>query len=277
MFQAYQRTAFVNDKVNALTSEIETETKGQKKDSLINQDAAVTFAKNFAIQYLNIEPDEKKRAEREKNLTGMLATNLPVQDLEGTGELKAKRIVRSIEPYKFKEINSNEALITFLVKYDVAIDKKPTESVTQLLATKIGTDQTNFNIVEQPYLLPAPREAKLEKVENSLEEKSTVSNATLTNEVNDFLTQFFTSYSKSNLEEMSYLMEKPESLGGFADFRGLEKTSIYKAKQKGHYTVKTLVLFRDKKTNIDMRYSFTLDISKKDNKFYVNKLNHTFN
>ncbi|NGY87981.1 conjugal transfer protein (plasmid) [Bacillus megaterium] len=71
----------------------------------------------------------------------------------------------------------------------------------------MGTDQTNFNIVEQPYLLPVPREAKLEKVENSLEEKSTVSNPNLTNEVNDFLTQFFTSYSKSNLEEMSYLME----------------------------------------------------------------------
>lgn len=56
-----------------------------------------------------------------------------------------------------------------------------------------------------------------------------------------FLTQFFTSYSKSTLEEMSYLMNEPETLAGASDFKGLEKTKIYDADKKVILLLKQLL------------------------------------
>jgi hypothetical protein len=277
MFQAYQRAAYVNDKLNTLNNNIQKQSKESTSDSFIRQDATVSFAQQFAGQYLNIAPDQNARMEREKRLVNMLASNLAVQELEGTGEINAKRTVTSIKPYKVNVLNPSQALVTLLVSYKIEKPNAQPQNITQLLNLTIGTDGTNFNVIEQPYLLPAPAEAKLEKVENTMESKPELTNEEVKGQINDFLKQFFTSYGKSTLDEMKYLMNSPESLNGFADFTGLEQTKIYDAKEKGHYVVKTIAVFKDKATNVDMRYSFTLDVSKQDGKFYVNKLTHTLN
>ncbi len=277
MFQAYQRTAYVNDKLNALNNNIQKQSKEDTSNSLIQQEATVSFAQQFASLYLNIDSDQNARTDREKRLVKMLASNLAVQELEGTGNINAKRTVTSIKPYKVKVLNKSQALVTLLVSYKIERPNVEPQNITQLLNLMIGTDDTNFSVIEQPYLLSAPAPAKLEKVENSLDSKAETENVEVKKQINEFLNQFFTSYSKSSLEEMKYLMNNPESLSGFADFTGLEKTKIYNAQEKGHYVVKTIAVFKDKGTNVDMHYSFTLDVSKKDGKFYVNKLTHTLN
>ncbi|WP_379947771.1 conjugal transfer protein [Ectobacillus funiculus] len=277
MFQAYQRTAYVNNKLNILNNNIQEKTKDSTTNSLISQDATVSFAEHFAQIYLKVEPDQNARMEREQQLVKMLASNLAVQELEGTADINANRTVTSINPYKVKVLNKSQAFITLLVSYNIEKPNVEPQEITQLLNLTIGTDGTNFNVIEQPYLLPAPAEAKLEKVENSMESKPELTNVEVKRQANDFLKQFFTSYGKATLEEMKYLMNSPESLNGFADFTGLEKTKIYEAQAKGHYVVKTIAVFKDKATHADMRYSFTLYISKKDGKFYVNKLTHTLN
>lgn len=278
MFQAYQRTAFVNNKLNVLKQDVNDKSKVNTENSLISQEATNSFAQSFAWTYLNIEKDENARKEREKKLIKLLATNLPVQELEGTGEISAKRTATSVKPYKLKVLNEKQALVTLLVSYKVEKENAEPQNITQLLNFSVGTDGTNFNVIEQPYFLPAPKEAKLSKVENSLDGKSETSNVKAkSSEMKQFLTQFFTSYSKSTLEEMSYLMNDPETLGGTVDFKSLEKTKVYDADKKGDYIIKTIVVYRDKQTNVDMRYPFTLEVTKKNNKLYVNKLSHTIN
>lgn len=278
MFQAYQRTAFVNNKLNVLKSEINDKSNVEKENSLISQEATNSFAQSFAYTYLNIEKDENARREREKRLVKMLATNLPIQELEGTGEINAKRTVTSVKPYKISVLDEKQALVTLSVSYKVEKENAEPQNITQLLNLSVGTDGKNFSVIEQPYLLPAPKEAKLTRVENSLDKKSETSDfKAKSSEMKQFLTQFFTSYSKSTLEEMSYLMNDPETLAGAADFKGLEKTKVYDADKKGDFIIKTIVIYRDKQTNVDMRYPFTLEVTKKNNKLYVNKLTHTLN
>lgn len=119
MFQAYQRTAFVNNKLNVLKSELSDKSNVDKENSLISQEATNSFAQSFAYTYLNIEKDENARKEREKKLVKMLATNLPIQELEGTGEINAKRIVTSVKPYKISVLDEKQALVTLSVSYKV--------------------------------------------------------------------------------------------------------------------------------------------------------------
>ena len=169
MFQAYQRTAFVNNKLNVLKSELSDKSNVDKENSLISQEATNSFAQSFAYTYLNIEKDENARKEREKKLVKMLATNLPIQELEGTGEINAKRIVTSVKPYKISVLDEKQALVTLSVSYKVEKENAEPQNITQLLNLSVGTDGKNFSVIEQPYLLPAPKEAKLTRVENSLD------------------------------------------------------------------------------------------------------------
>ncbi|GAA3315888.1 hypothetical protein GCM10020331_011820 [Ectobacillus funiculus] len=118
----------------------------------------------FAQIYLKVEPDQNARMEREQQLVKkMLASNLAVQELEGTADINANRTVTSINPYKVKVLNKSQAFITLLVSYNIEKPNVEPQEITQLLNLTIGTDGTNFNVIEQPYLLPAPAEAKLEK------------------------------------------------------------------------------------------------------------------
>ncbi|HER2174519.1 TPA: conjugal transfer protein, partial [Streptococcus pyogenes] len=66
-------------------------------------------------------------------------------------------------------------------------------------------------------------------------------NTEVESELQQFATQFFTSYTTNSTEEMSYLMETPESLKDLYEYKGLEGFVVYDGERKGQYIVKTLV------------------------------------
>jgi hypothetical protein len=142
-----------------------------------------------------------------------------------------------------------------------------------MIVVRLGTDGNSFNIIEQPYYQALPSKTRLAAVQDKTDQAK--KNTQAEDELQQFATQFFTSYTTNSLEEMSYLMEDPESLKDLYEYKGLEDFVVYDGEKNGQYIVKTLVLLQEANTGLQTKHPFTLAVSKENNRFYVQELKHT--
>ena len=87
----------------------------------------------------------------------------------------------------------------------------------------------------------------------------------------NFTKDFFKKYTTYKQEEMKYIMEVPESISG-KEFNTLENFEVYKDNDK--YLIVTTVIFQEKDFKLSTREKFKLVVITKDNKYFVEKLEH---
>ncbi|QPR75173.1 conjugal transfer protein (plasmid) [Bacillus licheniformis] len=93
-------------------------------------------------------------------------------------------------------------------------------------------------------------------------------------QVENWLKDFFKKYADGTTDDLTYMMEKPQALNGQRSFVGLENTKIYPSGKNG-FVVKTNVKFQEKDVAIENTESFTIHLTKRDGKYFVEKMENT--
>jgi Conjugative transposon protein TcpC len=299
-FQSWARTGFLNEKVNGYQDKSTEQIASLNEVGFANSPAGETYASEFIDTYINVSNDEKEREEREKTLQGFLAEGLQVGGLENLTEFQGKRVLKSASLYDVKDVGEDAASYVYKIKYELfkTLEKKEQVDVKkndegkeevvkeevnaqeesvgtkeQMIVVRLGTDGNSFNVIEQPYYQALPSETRMTAVQDQTD--TSKKNVKVEDEIKQFATQFFTSYTTNSTQEMSYLMENPESIKDLYQYKGVEDFVVYDGEKEGQYIVKTLVLLQEGDTGLQTKHPFTLVVSKENNKFYVRALKHT--
>ncbi|MFP3324935.1 conjugal transfer protein, partial [Planococcus sp. SIMBA_160] len=90
--------------------------------------------------------------------------------------------------------------------------------------------------------------------------------------IKEFLNTFFRKYAEESKDDMSYVMKTPETLNGHLVFGDVENVSIYK--NGDGFEIFSVIIFKEKETNIPVKERFTLFVTKNTGQYYLNKLKH---
>ncbi|MDA5417380.1 conjugal transfer protein, partial [Staphylococcus aureus] len=88
-----------------------------------------------------------------------------------------------------------------------------------------------------------------------------------------FIEDFFNKYASSKSDDMAYLMDNPEGLEGTREVSQIREIRLY---PKGDdYVAKVEILMKDKDSPLENLEHYTLDITKKDGKYYVKNMTNS--
>ncbi|WP_158177215.1 conjugal transfer protein [Staphylococcus aureus] len=250
------------------------------------------YADKYIDAYMTIPKDGKDKEARQKALATFYPTDYKVPT-ENTESVERKLNDKEFFNIKRKD---KQTIIQYIVTYDLKItekkevkvkkkkekgkkqeyetkteEKERTETKKALLNIPIKSENNKYVVVEYPYFTTVPnsqlKQATL--VKDNLENEKREDNPKL----KAFVEEFFEKYAKNKSDDMAYLMEDP---AGLEDTREVSKISDLRIYPKGDsYIVKAEVLMKDKSSPLENLEHYTLEVTKKDDKYFVKKLTNT--
>lgn len=221
------------------------------------------FAKNFATLYINY--DREKQQERKKALELLSLENLK-DNMADTSDVE--RTLNSIRLYSVEDKEKDVQVYKYIVSYTLK-NKDNKKNKQEILNVPVKIIDNNYLVCDFPYFSDIPKDTatgsyqeKEVKLETEKDKRQ---------ELESFTKDFFKKYTTYKKEEMQYIMKNPESLSG-KEFNTLENFEVYKDNDK--YLVITTVVIQEKDFKLSTREKFRLTIIVKDDKYFVEKLEH---
>lgn len=221
------------------------------------------FAKNFATLYINY--DREKQQERKKALELLSLENLK-DNIADTSDVE--RTLNSIRLYSVEDKEKDIQVYKYIVSYTLK-NKDNKKNKQEILNVPVKIIDNNYLVCDFPYFSDIPKDTatgsyqeKEVKLETEKDKRQ---------ELESFTKDFFKKYTTYKKEEMQYIMKNPESLSG-KEFNTLENFEVYKDNDK--YLVITTVVIQEKDFKLSTREKFKLTIILKDDKYFVEKLEH---
>lgn len=221
------------------------------------------FAKNFATLYINY--DREKQQERKKALELLSLENLK-DNIADTSDVE--RTLNSIRLYSVEDKEKDVQVYKYIVSYTLK-NKDNKKNKQEILNVPVKIIDNNYLVCDFPYFSDIPKDTAT----GSYQEKEIKLEAEKDKrqELESFTKDFFKKYTTYKKEEMQYIMKNPESLSG-KEFNTLENFEVYKDNDK--YLVITTVVIQEKDFKLSTREKFKLTIILKDDKYFVEKLEH---
>ena len=221
------------------------------------------FAKNFATLYINY--DREKQQERKKALELLSLENLK-DNMADTSDVE--RALNSIRLYSVEDKEKDIQVYKYIVSYTLK-NKDNKKNKQEILNVPVKIIDNNYLVCDFPYFSDIPKDTAT----GSYQEKEVKldSEKDKRQELESFTKDFFKKYTTYKKEEMQYIMKNPESLSG-KEFNTLENFEVYKDNDK--YLVITTVVIQEKDFKLSTREKFKLTIILKDDKYFVEKLEH---
>ena len=221
------------------------------------------FAKNFATLYINY--DREKQQERKKALELLSLENLK-DNMADTSDVE--RSLNSIRLYTVEDKEKDVQVYKYIVSYSLK-NKDNKKNKQEVLNIPVKIIDNNYLVCDFPYFSDIPRDI----AKGSYQEKEVKldSEKDKRQELETFTKDFFKKYTTYKKEEMQYIMKNPESLSG-KEFNTLENFEVYK--DNGKYLVITTVVIQEKDFKLSTREKFRLTVIVKDDKYFVEKLEH---
>lgn len=221
------------------------------------------FAKNFATLYINY--DREKQQERKKALELLSLENLK-DNIADTSDVE--RSLNSIRLYTVEDKEKDVQVYKYIVSYSLK-NKDNKKNKQEILNVPVKIIDNNYLVCDFPYFSDIPKDTatgsyqeKEVKLETEKDKRQ---------ELESFTKDFFKKYTTYKKEEMQYIMKNPESLSG-KEFNTLENFEVYKDNDK--YLVITTVVIQEKDFKLSTREKFKLTIIVRDDKYFVEKLEH---
>ena len=221
------------------------------------------FAKNFATLYINY--DREKQQERKKSLELLSLENLK-DNIADTSDVE--RTLNSIRLYSVEDKERDVKVYKYIVSYTLK-NKDNKKNKQEILNIPVKIIDNNYLVCDFPYFSDIPKDTatgsyqeKEVKLETEKDKRQ---------ELESFTKDFFKKYTTYKKEEMQYIMKNSESLSG-KEFNTLENFEVYKDNDK--YLVITTVVIQEKDFKLSTREKFKLTIILKDDKYFVEKLEH---
>lgn len=254
------------------------------------------YADKYIDAYMNIPKDGKAKEERQKALADFYPSDYKTPT-ENTENVERKLSEKEFFNIKRKD---KQTIIQYIVNYELKITEKKEVKVKKkkdkkdkdkkdeyetkteekdrienkqaLINIPVKSENNKYVVIEYPHFstIPSNQLKKARLVKDNLENEKREDNPKL----KAFVEEFFDKYAKNKADDMAYLMDNPE---GLEDIREVSKISDLRIYPKGdNYVVKAEVLMKDKGSPLENLEHYTLDITKKDGKYYVKDLTTTF-
>ena len=221
------------------------------------------FAKNFATLYINY--DREKQQERKKALELLSLENLK-DNMADTSDVE--RTLNSIRLYSVEDKEKDVQVYKYIVSYTLK-NKDNKKNKQEILNVPVKIIDNNYLVCDFPYFSDIPRDTAIGSYQEKEVKLETEKDKR--QELESFTKDFFKKYTTYKKEEMQYIMKNPESLSG-KEFNTLENFEVYKDNDK--YLVITTVVIQEKDFKLSTREKFKLTIIVKDDKYFVEKLEH---
>ncbi len=228
------------------------------------------YADKFIDTYMNISKDSKELESREKELLKYFPSDYKKPD-EKISDTERK--LNSKEFYNIKR-KDKQTIIREKDKdeYETKTEEKQ-RKVNQniLINIPIKSENNKYVVVEYPYFTPIPDSQlnKAKMVEDNLKDNKREDNP----KAKAFIEDFFNKYASSKSDDMAYLMDNPEGLEGTREVSQIREIRLY---PKGDdYVAKVEILMKDKDSPLENLEHYTLDITKKDGKYYVKNMTNS--
>jgi Conjugative transposon protein TcpC len=254
------------------------------------------FGQNVVEAYVPISDNADDREKQATKLAKYYAKGVSVPLV---GDFKGKRELRDYKMYNVSQ-EQNRAVIQYQVSYTNVVseekewevekqkgDKK--EKVKEKYNEDKATDKqallnipvkavgNSFVVIESPYFsqIPSLKGEKAQAISNPYNDDDMVK-TNRSESVQKWLTdEFFPKYASETKADMSYMMEKPETLNGLQEFAGIESVKVYPGKKKDEYIAKVIATFSEKEIDVKQDIGFTMTLRESDNKYFVENMKHT--
>lgn len=232
-------------------------------DSNVYNSKMDNFAKNFVTNYINIQKD--KAEERKNILTNYYLKGLVDNVVNNNNIL---RNLQSIRLYSSEKIVNEDYLYKYVINYTIT-ENDNTKTKQELISVPLKIVEGNYAVSNSPYFSDVPKDVSMgEYQEKKIDLEKEVEKKV---EIETFIKDFFKKYTTYNLEEMKYLMQTPESISS-KDLGEFKKIEVYK--ENNSYKVYAEVYLVDKDIKLTTLEKFTLNVTTKDSKYFVEKLEH---
>lgn len=232
-------------------------------DSNVYNSKMDNFAKNFVTNYINIQKD--KAEERKNILTNYYLKGLVDNVVNNNNIL---RNLQSIRLYSSEKIGNEDYLYKYVINYTIK-ENDNTKTKQELISVPLKIVEGNYAVSNSPYFSDIPKDVSMgEYQEKKIDLEKEVENKV---EIETFIKDFFKKYTTYNLEEMKYLMQTPESISS-KNLGEFKKIEVYK--ENNSYKVYAEVYLVDKDIKLTTLEKFTLNVTTKDSKYFVEKLEH---
>ncbi|QII23674.1 conjugal transfer protein [Bacillus altitudinis] len=250
------------------------QTQNSKQKEEVSIVAGERFLSGFITEYINIKNENDAIEQRRKKLMAYLvkeSDEIEQESLFDISGAQGDRVLNNYNLYNVKQ-EKEETLFQYEIEYSniVKVKKKEHEIKKQaLLNIPVKNKGDQFAVSGTPYISEI-YDLKGD-IANAKEDREEY-DGDQTAAIKEFVNTFFRKYAEETKDDMSYVMKTPETLNGHLVFSDVENVSIYKNGEG--FEISSVVIFKEKETNIPVKERFTLFVTKNSGQYYVNKLKH---
>ncbi|KIL24017.1 hypothetical protein B4133_0530 [Bacillus altitudinis] len=250
------------------------QTQNSKQKEEVSIVAGERFLSGFITEYINVKNENDAIEQRHNRLMTYLvkeSDEIEQESLFDISGAQGDRVLNNYTLYNVKQ-EKEETLFQYKIEYSniVKVKKKEHEIKKQaLLNIPVKNKGDQFAVSGTPYISEI-YDLKGD-IANAKEDREEY-DGDQTAAIKEFVNTFFRKYAEETKDDMSYVMKTPETLNGHLVFSDVENVSIYKNGEG--FEISSVVIFKEKETNIPVKERFTLFVTKNSGQYYVNKLKH---
>lgn len=241
------------------------------KAKIIDTNAVSTFVTDFAKVYYSWEPNHEVLDNRQKQLNQYMMESLVTLNSNSVrSDIPTKSNVNDIKIWQVKHLNANQFRVLFSLQQSIkeGTDKdKKTKDITATYSTVVMQNANgDMVIVKNPTIAAAPTKAK---VKDTIQQSDSAIDTETTEQINKFLTTFFTLYPKGTTNELKYYVKdgtKPIN----KNYRFVELVNPTFHKQGDNIKVDVTVKYIDTDTDMTQLSQYTLNLGKSRNNWIIN-------
>ncbi|MTI68082.1 MAG: conjugal transfer protein [Firmicutes bacterium] len=238
----------------------------------IEQQKPAAIAASFTKEYLtyDIQKSLEQVKDYEKRVKTFSADYIKLPDLTSA---KANSEVKNVFVYDIERINEDQYNV--FTKADVlySFPKGEKKKSSIYLKVPVGGKDGNFIVEDTPIMLPPPEKINMEYERFNQGEELYITEA---NKVKEIMENFFTTYCSGKPTEISYYLSNGKPTKGFEGrftFLNIRDFRVYDLKVNNKFKAIAFVRLRDSISNKEFLQNYSIDLIKKDGRWYVEKLN----
>ena len=273
---AFLQTQGLRVKVSSLNKEVTTiQQRSQKEasNSVVLTPEIESFMNRFVALYMAVSDDSETQKLRQKNLMNdYFAQGIK----EGNSIFSGKRTLKAaafISLKKVAGVSTASYKVTYIIETKGEDDQPKEVTASQLLNIPFQTSKEGSRVISYLYFTALRENKEKAKILDFDPNDFESVDSHIRMKVMVYIEEFLEKYTKSSSADMRYMMDDPEGLQGSAS---VDEVTSQVFKEKDYFVVKAAVKFKDKGTDLIWQENMSFEVVKKSDKYYVQKLNHTW-
>ncbi|RAL27037.1 conjugal transfer protein [Thermoflavimicrobium daqui] len=234
-----------------------------------------TFAEQFTKEYYTWQKEDDEN--RTKRLLPFITQNLKEAVQIDAKEMKYKEAkVYDVSTWNIQEREGEDGIKEITVFADqwlVGNQDTNDKRIFRYLVVPIKKAGNSYRVIDQPFEIPRPVAAQLSEKKEEPSKGQNIDDST-GKKVEEFLRDFWKSYTQDSNEQIGYMMKDQKPKIGYKDmFQFIELSNISTVKEKDNeYKTDFDVLLEDVQSGARVTYHYQFWLVQEKDRFYVLKM-----